>query len=247
MALTRTATATWIINRAALELGLPQVSDPYNTADTNYTQLKALINAAGEELATASDWEFLNKSHQITTSDTDSGDYPLPADFLYMLNQTGWERTNRVPLFGALTAQDWTYLEGRRLQSRTIYASFRLRDGLFSIYPQPPPNGLDINFEYQSKNWVTYNDGGTQRFRDEALTGSDVVMFDKVLMVRFLKVKFLEAKGFDSVKAQDAFDQMFSFITNFEKGAKIVNAGRYGRAFPYLDAQRNTPDTNFGT
>lgn len=245
MTLSRTGNAGAIINRAAIEIGLTPATDPFASSDESYIQLKNLLNTVGEELATAYNWEFLNKSYQITTADTDTGDYDLPDDFLFMIPQTGWERANRVPLFGPLSAQDWTYLQGRKLASRTIYASFRLREGLFSIYPQPPPNGLDINFEYQSKNWVLDVSEVTPEEKEEATQSSDVVLFDKVLTARYLKVKFLEAKGLDSTKASDDFTQMMSFLTNLDKSGEIISAGGYGRGFPYLDT-RNLPDTGFG-
>lgn len=243
MTISRIGTATEIINRAAIEVGLDQVVDPYSTPDKSYVQMRALLNTVGEELATAYNWEFLNKSAQFTTLDTDTGDYPLPDDFLFMLPQTGWEISNNVPLFGPLSAQQWTYLRGRQLASSTIYASFRLRDGLISLFPQPPIDGLDINYEYQSKNWVVKDGVPT----DEVTIGSDVVLFDKVLASRYLKMKFLDAKGLDSTKAMDDFTQMFSFITNLDKSAPIISAGARSRGVPYISPWGNLPDTNYGS
>ena len=244
MALTTTATANTILNRVAAEVGIQPVVDPYASQDPVFVQLQFLLNTAGEELRYAHQWEFLTKSHQILTTDTDTGSYPLPADFGYMINQTGWERAENVPLGGPLSAQDWTYLRGRDLASSTLYASFRIAEGNFNIYPIPPPNGLDINFEYQTINWVS--DGQVNPvFSDSVLNGSDVPLFDRTLITRYVKLKYLEASGFDTVKAQADFNQIFSFLTGFDQGAGILNAGRGGRNFPYLSVL-NTPDTNFG-
>jgi len=246
MTTTRTATAEKIINRAATELGLASVADPFASDDPNFIQLVALLNAVGEELCSAYQWEFLTQSHQIVTSSLDSGDYDLPTDFLYMIPQTGWERTNNFPVSGPLSAQDWTYLLGRNLVSTTIYASFRIQAGLFSIFPRPVVDGLDINFEYQSKNWVIDNTTPPGVYTDECLQASDTVLFDKNLATRYLKVKYLEAKGLDATAATDDFTQVFSFLTNIEKGVgEIISAGSRRRGFPYLD-YRNLPDSNYG-
>jgi len=122
-----------------------------------------------------------------------------------------------------------------------------MREGLFSLFPNPPPVGLDINFEYQTRNWVQDVTTDPPTEKDEVELASDIVLFDKTLITRYLKLKYLEAKGLDSTKAQDDFAQIFSFITNLDKGVgEILNAGRRGRCFPYLDSLRNTPDTNFG-
>ena len=234
-----------LINRVAVEVGLRPASDPWASEQQHFEQMRNLLQLAGEELAHLHPWEFAVREHQITTSDSDSGDYPLPADFLYMLNQTGWERSENVPLFGPLSAQDWTYLLGRDLVSYTIYATFRLKQNQFSIFPQPPPNGLDINFEYQSSAWVDTNGDG-EADSGELEDGDDVVLYDKTLITRYLKLKWLEAKGFDTTKPQADFNQIFDSIAGRDKAAEILSAGRNSRLFPYLDARYNAPDTGYG-
>ena len=216
MALTTAATANTILNRVASEVGLDPVADPWADTAQHFLQMRTLLQIAGEELTMAHQWEWQMRSHSIVTGALDTGKYPLPDDFLQMIDQTGWERSENVPLFGPLSAQDWTYLLGRDLVSYTIYASFRIHDGQFQIFPQPPPEGLNINFEYQSANWVDDEGGGT--LTDTLDSGSDVVLFDRTLASRYLKVKWLEAKGFDTTKAQDDFDAVFGSITSKDKG-----------------------------
>lgn len=247
MTISRAGTAEQIINRAAVEIGLSPQADPYSSNDESFKQLRVLLNTVGEELCLAHQWEFLTRQHQIITVAGDTGDYELPDDFLYMIPQTGWERNNETPLNGSISAQDWTYLQARNLASTTIYASFRIREGRFSIFPQPPPENLDITFEYQSKNWVldTLTAGGAT-YKDEAQTASDQVLFDKVLCARYLKVKYLEAKGLDSGAAKEDMYQTFSFITGHDKTGQIINAGGRGRGYPLLHSYRNVPHTNYG-
>ena len=234
-----------LLNRVASEVGLTPVADPWADQSQHFQQMRYLAQTCGEELTLAHAWEQQVRSHSIQTNALDTGNYELPDDFLQMLDQIGWERAENVPLFGPLSAQDWTYLIGRDLVSHTIYASFRIKEGKFSIFPQPPPDGLDINFEYQSKNWVS--DGGNPATLTDTLTsGSEIILFDRTMVSRHLKLKWLEAKGFDSTKPQDDFNQAFNFITGKDKGAEIISAGRNSRSFPYLDSRYNTPDKGFG-
>lgn len=235
-----------LLNRVSAEVGLTPVADPWADAQQHFQQLRYLLQTAGEELTLSHPWEWQVGSHKILTAALDTGNYPLPSDFLQMLDQTGWERAENVPLFGPLSAQDWTYLLGRDLVSHTIYASFRIKEGQFSIFPQPPPAGLDINFEYQSKNWVS--DGQpTPTLSDTVTSGSEIVLFDRTLISRYLKLKWLESKGFDTTKPQDDFNVVFGSITGKDKGAEILSAGRNSRSFPYLDSRYNTPDKGYGS
>lgn len=243
MTVTSTTDINDILNRVAVEVGFTPVADPWADTDQQFLQMRYLAQVVGDELVLAHPWEFLNRSHQISTLDTDPGNYPLPDDFMDMLDQTGWERSQNVPLFGPMSAQDWTYLLGRDLVGQTIYASFRIKEGQFNIFPQPPPNGLDINFEYQSNGWV---ETAPDTYANELTAGTDTPLFDKTLFSRYLKAKWLESKGFDNTRALDDAGMLFGALTGKDTGAKIISAGRGSRGFPYLDGRYNTPDTGFG-
>ncbi len=247
MTLAAIITANDILNRVAAEVGIAPVADPYASTDPVFVKLQYLLTTAGEELVIAHPWEFLVRSHQILTLLGDSGDYDLPDDFAYMINQTGWERNENVPLGGPLSAQDWTYLKGRDLAQNTLYASFRLAQGKFNVYPDPVPVGLDINFEYVSTEWVVPNGEAIPSVNAQVkvILGSDTPLFDKTLITRYVKLKYLESSGFDTTKAQDDFAQSFSFLTGKDKGAPVVNAGRGTRVYPYL-SYYNLPDTGYG-
>lgn len=238
-------TADELLSRVAVEVGFPPDIAGWASSEPHFVQMRGLLQTVCEELTLAFPWEFLVREYQVTTVDTDDGDYDLPNDFIHMLDQTGWERGQNVPLFGPLSAQDWTYLLGRDLVSQTIYASFRIKEGKFSIFPQPPPNDLDINFEYQSNGWCDVLGNGTT-FVSLITNGGDYILFDRTLVTRALKVAWLIAKGFDSTAAQGSFDQIFNFVTGKDKGAEILSGGRNARTFPYLDSRYNTPDTGYG-
>ena len=240
----RYATANDIINRAALEVGLVPQNDVYSTQDDSFAQLAGLMNSCGQELIELYPWEMLVKHFSVTTQAGDSGTYPLPDDFSYMIDQTGWDRTNRVAIGGPLSAQDWSYLKGRDLVSQSIYASFRLVEGRFDLFPQPPPEGLEVSFEYINRNWV--QEQGTQEYKDSADSSSDVILFEPILIVKFLKVKFLDAKGFPSQAARQEFESIFDSRTGKDKGASILNAGRGMRGVPLLHSYYNLPDSGFG-
>ena len=238
-----TQTANDLLNRVALEVGLEQVADPWASTEKEFIKLGGLLNIAGEELSQNYPWEFLVKEHTIVTVAADQ-EYDLPSDFLYMVNQTGWERTQSNPLAGPLSPQDWQYLAGRDLVSSSIYTSFRINEGVFKVYPDPIAADLEITFEYVSRNWVL--DGTTGNTYKAAVTqGSDTPQFDRLLLSRFLKVKWLESTGHESSKAQADLNQSFSLLMGREKGAAILNSGRGYRGFPYLTGG-SVPDSGYG-
>ena len=102
-------TAGNIINDAATELGLQafqaKAADPFASTDPNMGQLCQLLKSVGRDLAKRREWTHLRAIHTLTTVEG-VGWYALPADFGRMINQTGWNRTNRLPLGGPLSPQE---------------------------------------------------------------------------------------------------------------------------------------------
>lgn len=237
-----------IINRAALEVGLLPSPTPTNDQDEAFIQLVGLLTGAGQELCELHPWQVLVRRYEINTNpanDGTSGSYDLPDDFNYMIDQTGWDRKNRVAIGGPLSAQDWTYLAGRDLVSQTIYASFRQVDGKIDIYPQPAPEDMLITFEYISRNWLM-EQGQTIPNRDDIGAGSDLCVLDPQLTIKFLKLKFLQAKGFDTSAAGLEFDTMLNSRIGKSEGAPVLSASNSTRGFPYLTPYGNTGDTGYG-
>jgi hypothetical protein len=240
--------ANTIINDTALEVGLVPVTDPFSSQDEAFIQLRGLLTSVGRQLVDMHEWQVLTGNYEITTADGDTGDYPLPEDFSRMINQTGWDQGNNLPVGGPLSPQDWSYLQGRDLASTTIYASFRLEDGIFRIFPQPPPAGININFEYISRNWVQETGAAktTPGVKDRPTSGTDLILYSPLLAVKFLKMSFLGAKGFDTSAAFAEFQQLFQARTGYDAGASILSASNRNSNFPYLDAFRNVGNTGYG-
>ena len=73
-----------------------------------------------------------------------------------------------------------------------------------------------------------------------------IVVFEPILVVKYHKVKFLEAKGFDASAARLELDTMFNARTGRDTGAPILNAAGGGGGYPYLNSFRNVGDTGYG-
>jgi hypothetical protein len=237
-------TAGAIVNAVASEVGLTPATNPFVSTDPAFQQLCNILSSAGRELFAMNEWQVLNKKYTVTTQVGDSGNYTLPADYGYIIDQTGWNPTNRLPLGGPLTPQNWEYLVSTGLATSTIYVSFKLDQGQFQILPQPPPVGQTITFEYVSRWWVAVTAAPTVPAQDTVQLSTDVVLYEPILIQKLLKLRFLEAKGFDTTSAANQFINMFNSFTGKDEAAQTLNMSRM-RVFPYL-GWRNIPETNYG-
>lgn len=245
-------TANRLLNAVASQVGIAPRNDPWSSNDDAMRQIRTIMQTCGEEMLSLAPWEQLTASHQILTSNTDSGDYPLPDDFGYIIDQTGWENTNRIPLQGPMSPQEWTYIMGRKLAQHTIYVSFRVAQGMFKIYPRDPvPSGGDVTFEYISRNWVASPDkfppadGSLPGDKDELETGSDYVLYEPSAIRNYVKMEYLAAKGLDNTAASNAFRQYLDNWVGQNTPNRILNASNTRNFYPFLNPN-NLPDTGYG-
>jgi len=242
----RFATANDVINRAALACGLLPVNDPVSSADETFIQMTGLLTLCGQELVEMHPWQGLRKKLSITTQVGDTGSYDLPDDFGYMIDQTGWDKTNRLPAIGPLSAQQWSFLDGTNLMGTPMYAMFQQENNQLQLYPQPPPAGIEIAFQYISRNWVVKPNTDPAVTQDTIETGFDIVMYDPILIVKYLTMSFKSAKGFDASAAAADFERMFLSRTGKDAGSPVLNAGRTGGGMPLL-GYNNAPWSGYGT
>jgi hypothetical protein len=240
----RYETSAQAIQQAALECGLSAGSNPYANTDQNIVQMTGLLSSAGRELLQMREWQRMIVSYSFTTAGGDTGFYNLPADYDRHIDQTDWNPTARLPLGGPLTAQDYTYLLATNLASSTIYISFREKDGQFVILPQPPIAGQVISFEYISRFWVATAAAPLVLAKDAPTAPDDVLFYDPILIQKLLKLRFLEAKKFDTTAASQQFENALMARGGQDKSAPVLSAAR-SRGFPYLD-DRNVPETGYG-
>ncbi len=237
-----------ILNRSAVELGFDEVINPLVTANKAFIQLRSLMNSAAEELIDMAVWSDLVKEHSFTTAVADTGTYSLPDDFRFMIPQTNWDRTGDRPIVGPLSPQRWQYLKSGETASSTIYLSFRIKQQQFVLFPDDPvPTGIEVVFEYMSDLWIEKinEDMENERF-NEIQSHTDLCLLPKTIMIKFLKVKFLEAKGFASDKAREDFAVNFFSATGHTQSAPVLNAGRGGTGFSLINHNQNVPNTGYG-
>lgn len=234
------STANDIINAVASEVGLTPVIDPFASTDTNFLQLQGLLNACIKQLVRKYPWEELVQEHRIITLNGTT-EYPMPEGYLRMVDQTAWDNNNESPM-RSISAQQWGYLKSKKLSSQIIPINYRVKNGMFALEPSVNTASLDITFEYITSFAVV--DSATNTRVAIVKTGADVPVLDSFMLERFLKVKWYEAKGFDTSAAQDDLNEVYANLTNSNEPSPVLNAG--GVSGLALLTGNSVGDTNYG-
>ncbi|WP_242394851.1 phage adaptor protein [Anaeromyxobacter oryzisoli] len=244
-------TAGNIVNRAAIQLGLlgvsvAQANDPFASQDPNFVQLCELLTSVGDDLNGKHNWPQLRQECVIVTV-AGQNVYPLPADFHEMIDQSGWNRSARLPLIGPLRSQEWQYLKARAL-GMYISVVFRQAGGNLEINPgMAVPAGTTIAFEYESSRWVQ-SAGAAAPDKAAPTIGTDVVCYDSELAIAALKLAWLEAKGFDTAAAAERYEAKLEHAIGKSTGAPTLSLVGTGRtAVDRFIDNANLPLTGFGS
>ncbi|TXH51658.1 MAG: hypothetical protein E6Q97_17890 [Desulfurellales bacterium] len=203
-----------IIQQVAAELGLPQPVALPALGDVQSNQLVALLNSAGNELLMYYPWEQFVKHWNFVTVDGRES-YAVPMDLAYFVDQTQWDSTNRKPLLGPKSPQEWAWLKSGTVATAPRMR-YRIADNKLKLLPVPGATPLAIDMEYMSCNWVAPVDElGTQNMIN---IGTDIALYHPWMLVKFIKMKFYELKGFDTTSVRADFLRLFNSLTGKDKG-----------------------------
>jgi hypothetical protein len=165
--------------------------------------------------------------------------YDLPSDWLKQTPNTEWDRTNRWPLLGPKSAQEWAYLKGG-IVSAGPRMRYRIMGDKFELNPNPAAD-KNLSFEYISKNWVESSAGtGKTKFTAD----DDVHVFDDHLLVLGLKLRWLMSKGlaYDWVYAE--YMDRLNKLQAQNKSAPILSLAPATQSI--LLGVGNLPETGYG-
>lgn len=161
--------------------GVPAPTSVIGSTDTQVVQIRALLQEGLKSLSGRGPWErLINQALWTTTATESQGPITTLAanGYRWMLPQTLWDRTEKLPLLGPIDSQDWQALKAIVVTGPRY--SFRLRGGEFITTPAPPAGHTWV-FEYVSKNFIL--NGTTYKVKftaddDEILLPDDIVAAD---------------------------------------------------------------------
>lgn len=233
------ATLLQLVQRAAVEMGLPSPAGVSGSTDDQVQQMFHLINAVGEELGTMAEWQRLQKETTITT--TTATEYDLPTDFGRVISSTQWDRSNQWELKGPISPQGWQVFKSG-ITSLGPQLRWRLKGNKLNVDPTPTA-GNTLAYEYISSYWVMAT-GDTTPSKALFTDDTDTCIYPDRLMIAGLKLKMWEVKGFDTKAYERDYRYRLSEAMGQDKGNPVLVMG--GRMTTHLLNQANVPDTGYG-
>jgi hypothetical protein len=166
--------------------------------------------------------------------------YSLPSDYESLVPRTMWDKSKHWEMLGPEDAQQWEWLlsgyisTGPRIRWRLLGAYFQIWPGMSTAEY--------LGFEYRSKGWAAAADGTV---KNSFTADTDTCIYPDRLMVNATKLKYFEAKGFDTTA------MMRNYLTEMEAAKALdmssANLSLAPRPGTVLIGYDNIPDSGYGT
>lgn len=165
--------------------------------------------------------------------------YPLPADYDASVPRTHWDKSKHWEMLGPTDAQQWEWLLSGYI-STGPRIRWRLLGNFFQIWPGVSTNEL-LGYEYRSQAWAEGPDGEP---KNSFTNDSDRCIYPDRVMVLMTKLKYFEAKGFDTTAMYRNFlTELETVMGQDMSAANLSFAPRPGTVLIGYD---NIPDTGYG-
>jgi hypothetical protein len=210
-----------LIQKSAARINLLQPTSAFTSADSNVAHLVALAQEEGIELAKAHNWTALTKEQTFTSTAAAAQTSGLPSDFDRFIDDAFYNRTQKRPVYGPISPQDWQFTQSV-VAGAAITESFRVRGT--SILITPTPNGTDTYaYEYISNQWCE-SSGGTDQ--SAWASDTDVGLIPEELMVLGVIWRFRAAKGLDYSEPFRTYQLQVANAISRDGGRRILSFGK---------------------
>lgn len=231
--------ASEVVFRMLRSLGLATPSSPAGATDATSVQIWQLLTECGQKLLTEHQWQIRTKTYTFPTV-PGTLTYNFPSGYDGFIGMTAWNQTDRIPLIGPVTEQEWQMLQARQLGGTTMRLEYFLRDDKLEFY-YVPDTPVTIAMSYKSRAWVLTSSGV---YRDYVENDDDTVLYDAQLIIDMLKYKWREEKGFDVTASKVAYLESLNAAKGRDKPPVDLALSHRSR-YPFLGLL-NMPDTNYG-
>lgn len=191
-----------------------------SVTDTQVLQLLRLLEEEGNDLAQRGPWQGITfEATHTTIANEDQGAVTSIATngFRGIKNQTFWDRTNKLPVLGPLSDEEWQAFKGLATTGARYY--YRIRGGKLLVNPTPTA-GYTWAFEYVSKNWILGDDGTT--YKQYFTLDTDTILLPEDLVLMGLRWRWKKEKGLDYAEDMRTYELQIKEQLGRDGGKPII-------------------------
>jgi hypothetical protein len=224
------ATLLSLVQQFCGKQGLPVPTDVVGSTDAGVVQIRRLLEEECAALANRGAWQALTNECTFLTLAAESqgsisaglGSGPTAlSGYRYIVPaQVMYNRTQRIPVLGALNAQDWQYLKS--ITAAGPWAQYRWRGDQLLFNPAPAA-GQTVAFEYLTEFWGLTGTTPMKLF----VTNDDTIRLTDEIVLKGLEWRWLKKKGFAYAEDFNSYEDLVKDQLSREKGSRTLNLGEH--------------------
>ncbi len=247
-------TVLTIAQTAADELGIDRPTALVGSTDPDSRQMLALLNREGSELVARYEWAACIRQEVVTLVSAQQN-YQVPATFQRIIDDTMWDVTNRWPLIGPLSSEEWEMLQRGIIVStpRMVWRLIGQVTGTYAnaatpfyvaVMPIPSANGAQFSYEYLSNGFARQNSDTVSGSFDN---DSDNPILPENLFILGLIWRWKRAKGLPYDEEFKTYSDARDAAIAQDKGHRKLSLTGQSIIGPRLITYDNVPETGFGS
>lgn len=195
-----------------------------SATDATTLLLLELAQEEGEQLARFGDWRALRAEKTFTTVATEdqSASTPIPTDWAGFIDDTFWNRSRRMRLYGPATAEEWQRWKAG--STFPVTGTFYFRGTSLLIQPTPSA-GNTIAYEYRSKNWCQTSGAVAQ---DAWANDTDTGRLEERLMGLGVIWRYRQNRGLDWQTDYDKYQFEVEQALSKDQPRKVIDMKETG-------------------
>lgn len=208
-----------IVQEFSRRRGLPVPQIAIASQDDQVMQIVGMLHQVLEDLNSRKVWQTVTKEYTFLSNGAeDQGDLQtLIPDFKWMMNDTFWNRTRKLPVYGPRDAQEWQALKAVPMTGP--FMQYRIRGGHLLLNGNFPA-GEDLVFEYAGEWMIRAVDGVT--YRQYFAADTDICLVKDSILLAGLTWMWKEAKGFKYAEDFRRYESLVADQAGHDKSATVL-------------------------
>lgn len=193
--------------------------------DDQLLQIMGLLNEGAEDLTKRQQWTTLQREVVFTSvAGENQGQLHTlaPAGFQWIINDTIYDRTQKQPIYGPVSSQNWAYRQA--LPTSGPSSSYRIRGGALLLTPGIAA-GHTLAFEHASNAAVYDNTGIAQPYKRYFTNDTDTFLLDEGLALAWLRWRWKSEKGLRYAEDFRAYEVLVAQAAGHDGTKPELNMG----------------------
>jgi hypothetical protein len=182
-------------------------------------QLFRLAKLELSQLARRTSWQALTKQTTFNALAQESQTAALATDFLFIVNETMFNRTQDREVYGPIPPREWQ-LALANTAHVTLLDTFRIRGNAILLYPTPTLNDV-YAYEYVTNKLATASDLTTEKLT--YLVDADVAKLDEELVKLGVVWRWKNIKGLDYAEDFRVYEMEVANSISRDGGKRTVS------------------------